>query len=134
MAPERRRSARDYERELRRQELAVARALTQVLPTDRPATAGELGQARGVLNRGLRELRQLKRELAADLRQLQARHRVSPGPSRQPPAAGRRRPEALDAYEAADNAVDEVIARWEGRSAQLASEVERRKPRQRPRR
>jgi len=53
--------------------------------------------------------------------------RAPAGGSRAP----RRRPEELYRYEAAGNAIDEVLERWEARRAQLASEIERRGSRRR---
>ena len=46
MAPERKRSARDYEQALKRQELAAGRALVQALPAEGPPGARELAAAR----------------------------------------------------------------------------------------
>src|SRR5262245_43669070 len=43
------RPAQDYERELRRHELAIGRSLTSVLPSDRPARMRELVEARRVM-------------------------------------------------------------------------------------
>ena len=45
--------------------------------------------------------------------------------------ASRRRPEELYRYEAAANAIDEVLERWEARRVQLTSEIERRGTRRR---
>jgi hypothetical protein len=122
---ERRRSAQQYEQELKRHELAAARALVQVLPTDRPAAARDLAAARRALTQALFDLRRLGRELDHDLEQLQARQ---PGPTR-PPASGqpgRRAPEEVYRLEAARNAIDEVLERWENRRTQLGEELERR--------
>ncbi len=108
------RSPRQYEEELRRQELAVSRALVQVVPTERrPKTS---------------ELRQLHAELVVDIKQLEGRDR--PGSGRAPAAGpGRQRQSALDQFEAARDAIDEVLERWERRRDQLSAEIDRRSPR-----
>src|SRR4029453_11108992 len=49
VAPERRRSARDYEQALRRQELAAGRALVAALPAEGTPGTRELAAARRVL-------------------------------------------------------------------------------------
>jgi len=161
MAPETTRSASGYEEQLRRHELAAGRALLQVLPEGEPPSARQLAEARRALTRALRDLRGLKRELELDLRRLHGGDRQAPGragsggrtpaaPGQQPARtrAGRgqagpqrapgggsrtagRRPEELYRYEAAGNAIDEVLDRWEARRAQLASEIERRSARRR---
>jgi hypothetical protein len=148
MPPEPRRSASDYEQQLRRHELAAGRALTQVLPAGGQPTARQLAEARRALTRQLRDLRGLRRELDQDLRRLRGEQSPAaggpapPGRARAggPPAAGggsrpraprRRPPEELFRLEAAGNAIDEVLDRWEARQAQLASEIERRSTRKR---
>jgi hypothetical protein len=139
VAPERRRSANDYEQALRRQQLAAGRALAQALPADGPAGAKELAAARRVLTQALFELRRLARDLDHELEHLQARQKAArrPGDAQGPrEAQGPRdraraaaRPGELDRYEAARNAIDEVIERWEARREQLTTELERRQPR-----
>jgi hypothetical protein len=130
VAPQSRRSPRGYEEELRRRELAVARALTQILPADRRVTVRELVEARRVLANALRDLRQLERQVAGDIKQLQGRTGTSNGkaaPGR--PVAGQ--PRELPALEASSDAIEEVMARWEGRRDQLAAEIQRRGARNR---
>ena len=136
MAPERRRSANDYEQALRRQELAAGRALVQVLPAGGAAGPRELAAARRVLTQALFELRRLGRDLDQQLEQLQARQRAGrrPGEAQASRDRGQGRPlppGELDRYEAARNAIDEVIERWEGRRDQLSTELDRRQPRRR---
>jgi hypothetical protein len=136
VAPERRRSANDYEQALRRQELAAGRALVQVLPAGGAAGPRELAAARRVLTQALFELRRLGRDLDQQLEQLQARQRAGrrPGEAQASRDRGQGRPlppGELDRYEAARNAIDEVIERWEGRRDQLSTELERRQPRRR---
>jgi hypothetical protein len=147
MPPAPRRSASDYEQQLRRHELAAGRALTQVLPAAGQPTARQLAEARRALTRQLRDLRGLRRELDQDLRRLRGEQPPAaggPAPAGRaraggPPAAGGgsrprapgRRPEELFRLEAAGNAIDEVLDRWEARQAQLASEIERRSTRKR---
>jgi hypothetical protein len=121
---ERRRSAEAYEQELKRHELAAARALVQVLPTDRPAGVRELAGARRALTQALFDLRRLGRELDHDVEQLQAHQPAARPPLRQ--QQGRRPPEELYRLEAARNAIDEVIERWENRRVQLGEELDRR--------
>lgn len=136
VAPERRRSASNYEQALRRQELAAGRALVQVLPADGPPGPRELAAARRVLTQALFELRRLGRELDHELEQLQARQRAGRRPGETQGSRDRTRgaagPGELDRYEAARNAIDEVIERWEGRREQLTTELERRQPRRPP--
>jgi len=110
------RSPRQYEEELRRQELAVSRALVQVVPTERRPKTSELAAARRALSHALHELRQLHQELTGDIKQ----------------AAGRSQQSALDQYEAARDALDEVMERWERRRDQLSAEIDRRGPRRPP--
>jgi hypothetical protein len=125
-----RRSARGYEEELRRRELAVARALTQILPSDRRVTVRELAEARRVLANALRDLRQLERQVANDIRQLKGRTGTNGGgPTRARSGASQAR--ELTAFEAASDAIEEVLARWEGRRDQLAAEIQRRGTRNR---
>jgi hypothetical protein len=135
VAPERKRSARDYEQALRRQELAAGRALVQALPADGPPGARELAAAKRVLTQALFELRRLGRDLDEQIEGLRSRQ---PGPARSgqgaqgrpapPRGAG---PGELDRFEAARNAVEEVAERWEGRRDQLGAELDRRQPGQR---
>jgi hypothetical protein len=133
VAPERRRSASDYEQALRRQELAAGRALVQVLPADGPPGPKELAAARRVLTQALFDLRRLARDLDQELEQLRARQRAGRRPGEAPGSRERARgaagPGELERYEGARDAIDEVIERWEGRREQLASELERRQPR-----
>jgi hypothetical protein len=137
MAPEAPRSASGYEEQLRRHELAAGRALMQVLPAGEPASARQLAEARRALTRAIRELRGLRRQLELDVRRLQGGEGPArsgrPGPGRGQPAARSRppgrQPEGLHRYEAALNAIDEVLDRWEGRRTQLAAEIERRSAR-----
>ncbi len=126
VASEVKRSAAQYEQELRRRGLAVSRALLQALPTDRPPTAREFADARRALAHAIRELRGLRRELDLDIKQLRARPAGAARPRGADTAQARRDAKELARYEAARNAVDEVLARWEGRRAQLAAEIERR--------
>jgi hypothetical protein len=78
-----------------------------------------------VLTQALFDLRRLGRDLDQEIEHLKARRR--PGePTTRGRAAG---PAELDRYEAARNAIDEVIERWEGRREQLSTELERRQPR-----
>jgi hypothetical protein len=122
VAPERKRSARDYEQALRRQELAAGRALVQALPAEGPPGPRELAAARRVLTGALFELRRLGRDLDREIEGLQSRR-----PARAPRGSG---PGELDRFEAVRNAVEEVAERWEGRRDQLSAELERRQPRQ----
>jgi hypothetical protein len=123
VAPERKRSARDYEQALRRQELAAGRALVQALPGDGQPASRELAAARRVLTQALFELGRLGRDLDQGIEGLRAKARQ--GPSR----PGRTTPGELDRFEAVRNAVDEVAERWEGRRDQLSAELDRRQPR-----
>ena len=131
MAPQVRRSARDYEQELRRRELAVGRALVRILPAERQVTVRELSEARRVLAGALRDLRHLERQVAADIQQLRnraagARGGPNGGPAQARPRPAARLPRELPEYEAARNAIEDVLARWESREAQLDAEVHRR--------
>ena len=127
MAPERKRSARDFEQALRRQELAAGRAMVQALPAEGPPGARELAAAKRVLTQSLFELRRLGRDLDEQIESLRSRQGAQgrPAPSR---GAG---PGELDRFEAVRNAVEEVAERWEGRREQLGAELDRRQPRQR---
>jgi hypothetical protein len=134
VAPERKRSARDYEQALRRQELAAGRALVQALPAEGPPGARELAAAKRVLTQALFELRRLGRDLDEQIEGLRSRQ---PGPARSGQSAqGRPAPSRgagpgeLDRFEAVRNAVEEVAERWEGRRDQLGAELDRRQPRQ----
>jgi hypothetical protein len=122
VAPQRKRSAQDYEQALRRQELATGRALVQALPAEGPPGGRELAAARRVLTQALFELRRLGRDLEQEIEGLRARQ----GPAR----PGRSSPGELDRFEAVRNAVEEVAERWEGRRDQLSAELERRNSRQ----
>jgi hypothetical protein len=132
VAPERKRSARDYEQALKRQELAAGRALVQALPAEGPPGARELAAAKRVLTQALFELRRLGRDLDEQIEGLRSRQ---PGPARSsqgtqgrpapPRGAG---PGELDRFEAVRNAVEEVAERWEGRRDQLSAELDRRQP------
>ena len=124
MAPERKRSARDYEQALRRQELAAGRALVQALPAEGSPGPRELAAARRVLTQALFELRRLGRDLDQDIEALRSRKQPT-GPGR--PAPGRAAgPGELDRFEAVREAVEEVAERWEGRRDQLSAELDRR--------
>jgi hypothetical protein len=125
VAPERRRSARDYEQALRRQELAAGRALVQALGADASPGARELAAARRVLTQALFELRRLGRDLDQEIETLRARK----APGRPARAAGGSGPGELDRFEAVREAVEEVAERWEGRRDQLSAELDRRQPR-----
>ena len=128
MAPERKRSARDYEQALRRQELAAGRALVQALPAEGAPRPRELAAARRVLTQSLFELRRLGRDLDQEIEGLRARSKGAAGAAR--PAAQRSNPGELERLEAVRNAVEEVAERWEGRRDQLSAELDRRQPRQ----
>jgi hypothetical protein len=126
-----RRSPRQYEEELRRQELAVSRALVQVVPTERRPKTSELAAARRALSHALHELRQLHQELTVDIKQAAGRERPATGVTGAT-GGGRSRQPALDQYEAARDAIDEVMERWERRRDQLSAEIDRRSPRRPP--
>ena len=137
MAPQRKRSARDYEQALRRQELAAGRALVQALPAEGSPGPRELAAAKRVLTQALFELHRLGRELDQDIEDLRSRQPGPAkgagsrgGPARPGPAARGSGPDELDRFEAARNAVEEVAERWEGRREQLGAELDRRQPRQ----
>jgi hypothetical protein len=126
VAPERKRSARDYEQALRRQELSAGRALVQALPAEGAPGPRELAAARRVLTQSLFELRRLGRDLDQEIEALRARSKGAAGTAR--PAAQRSNPGELERLEAVGNAVEEVAERWEGRRDQLSAELERRQP------
>ena len=127
MAPERKRSARDYEQALRRQELATGRALVQAVGAEGQPGPRELAAARRVLTQALFELRRLARDLDQEIEGLRSK---APRPSRAATGSG---PGELDRLEALRGAVEEVDERWEGRRDQLGAELDRRQPRQRGR-
>jgi hypothetical protein len=130
VAPERKRSARDFEQALRRQELAVGRALVQALGDGGSPGPRELAAARRVLTQSLFELRRLGRDLDQEIEALRSRSKGAAGAAR--PAAQRSNPGELERLEAVREAVEEVAERWEGRRDQLSAELERRQP-QKPR-
>jgi hypothetical protein len=125
VAPERKRSVRDYEQALRRQELAAGRALVQALPAEGAPRPRELAAARRVLTQALFELRRLGRDLDQEIESLRSK-RGSTRPA-QVRGAG---PGELDRFEAVRSAVEEVAERWEGRRDQLGAELDRRQPHQ----
>jgi hypothetical protein len=132
VAPERKRSARDYEQALRRQELAAGRALVQALPAEGSPGPRELAAAKRVLTQALFELRRLGRDLDQQIEGLRSRQ---PAPSKgagagRGPGARGSGSEELDRFEAVRDAVEEVAERWEGRRDQLGAELDRRQPRQ----
>ena len=124
MAPERKRSARDYEQALRRQELAAGRALVQALGDGSPG-ARELAAAKRALTQALFDLRRLGRDLDQEIEGLRAK---GSRPARAAQGSG---PGELDRIEAVRSAVEELAERWEGRREQLGAELDRRQPRQR---
>ena len=135
VAPERKRSARDYEQALKRQELAAGRALVQALPAEGSPGTRELAAAKRVLTQALFELRRLGRDLDEQIEGLRSRQ---PGPARsgqgaqgRPAPARGAAPGELDRFESVRNAVEEVAERWEGRRDQLGAELDRRQPHQR---
>jgi hypothetical protein len=135
VAPERKRSARDYEQALKRQELAAGRALVQALPAEGSPGTRELAAAKRVLTQALFELRRLGRDLDEQIDGLRSRQ---PGPARsgqgaqgRPAPARGAGPGELDRFESVRNAVEEVAERWEGRRDQLGAELDRRQPHQR---
>jgi hypothetical protein len=125
VAPERKRSARDYEQALRRQELAAGRSLVQALGNEASPGARELAAARRVLTQALFELRRLARDLDQEIEGLRAK---GPRATRAAQGSG---PAELDRLEALRGTVEEVAERWEGRRDQLSAELDRRQPRQR---
>jgi hypothetical protein len=127
VAPERKRSARDYEQALRRQELATGRALVQALGDGSPG-ARELAAAKRALTQALFDLRRLGRDLDQEIEGLRAK---GSRPTRAQQGSG---PGELDRIEAVRSAVEELAERWEGRRDQLGAELDRRQPRQRQRR
>ena len=124
MAPERKRSARDYEQALRRQELAAGRALVQALGDGSPG-ARELAAAKRALTQALFDLRRLGRDLDQEIEGLRAK---GSRPARAAQGSG---PGELDRIEAVRSAVEELAERWEGRREQLGAELDRRQPGQR---
>jgi len=110
------RSAQDYERELRRQELAIGRSLTSVLPSDRPPRIRELVEARRVMSGAVRDLQRLTRDLQADLERYSAQRSHT-------------QREVL-AFEAVAGEIEEVLLRWEARLEQLSATIERANRRQ----
>jgi hypothetical protein len=124
VAPERKRSARDYEQALRRQELAAGRALVQALGDGSPG-ARELAAAKRALTQALFDLRRLGRDLDQEIEGLRAK---GSRPARAAQGSG---PGELDRIEAVRSAVEELAERWEGRRDQLGAELDRRQPRQR---
>ena len=122
MAPERKRSARDYEQALRRQELAAGRALVQALGDGSPG-ARELAAAKRALTQALFDLRRLGRDLDQEIEGLRAK---GSRPTRAAQGSG---PGELDRIEAVRSAVEELAERWEGRREQLGAELDRRQPR-----
>jgi hypothetical protein len=124
VAPERKRSARDYEQALRRQELAAGRAVVQAVGADGSPGARELAAARRVLTQALFDLRRLARDLDQEIETLRAK---GPRAGRAAQGSG---PGELDRFEALREAVEEVAERWEGRRDQLSAELDRRQPRQ----
>jgi hypothetical protein len=126
VAPERKRTARDYEQALKRQELAAGRALVQALGDGTAPGPRELAAARRVLTQSLFELRRLGRDLDQQIETLRAKQ----GPARTAQARGAGSGE-LDRFEAVRDAVEEVAERWEGRRDKLSAELERRQPRSR---
>jgi hypothetical protein len=125
VAPERKRSARDYEQALRRQELAAGRALVQAVGNQASPGARELAAARRVLTQALFDLRRLARDLDQEIEGLRAK---GPRAARTPQSSG---PGELDRLEALRGTVEEVAERWEGRRDQLSAELDRRQPRRR---
>ena len=123
MAPERKRTAQDYEQALRRQELAAGRALVQALPAEGKPGGRELAAARRVLTQALFELRRLGRDLDQEIEGLRKRQ----GSTRPGQARGAGSGE-LDRFEAVHDAVEEVAERWAGRRDQLGAELDRRQP------
>jgi hypothetical protein len=124
VAPERKRTARDYEQALKRQELAAGRALVQALGDGTAPRPRELAAARRVLTQSLFELRRLGRDLDQEIEGLRKRQ----GPGRPAQARGGGSGE-LDRFEALRDALEEVAERWEGRRDQLSAELDRRQPR-----
>jgi hypothetical protein len=121
VAPERKRSARDYEQALRRQELATGRALVQALGDGSPG-ARELAAAKRALTQALFDLRRLGRDLDQEIEGLRAK---GSRPTRAAQGSG---PGELDRIEAVRSAVEELAERWEGRRDQLGAELDRRQP------
>jgi hypothetical protein len=130
VAPERKRSARDYEQALRRQELATGRGLVQALGAEGTPGPRELAAARRVLTQALFELRRLGRDLDQEIEGQRSRQQGSGSAAgRTGRQQGRAAPGELDRLEAARSAVEELAERWEGRRDQLSAELDRRQPR-----
>jgi hypothetical protein len=110
-AAEVRRNAQEYERELRRRELAIGRSLTGVLPSDRPARIRELVEARRVLSAAIRDLQRVVRDLETDLERYRGQR-------------SHQQREVLG-YEAVAGEIEEVLLRWEARREQLSATIER---------
>jgi len=115
MALQHHRTARQYEDELRKHELALARSLQQAVPSGGVPSPGELAGVGRALGRAIRELRTLRRDLIADLHDSEQHSKGRPAPGARP---ARSRNDVI-AYEAAGNAIDEVLERWERRREQL---------------
>jgi hypothetical protein len=115
MALQHHRTARQYEDELRKHELALARSLQQAVPSGGVPGPGELVGVRRALARAIRDLRTLRRDLIADLHDSEQHSKGRPAPG---PRPARSRNDVI-AYEAAGNAIDEVLERWERRREQL---------------
>jgi hypothetical protein len=131
VAPERKRSARDYEQALRRQELATGRGLVQAVGDEATPGPRELAAARRVLTQALVELRRLGRDLDQEIEALRSRqHGPGSAAGRPTRTQGRAAPGELDRLDAVRAAVEEVAERWEGRREQLSAELDRRQPRQ----
>jgi hypothetical protein len=128
VAPERKRSARDYEQALRRQELAAGRALVQAVGPEASPGPRELAAARRVLTQALFELRRLARDLDQEIETLRSRKQPPAGIPQPRPAPRRSDPDELARIEAVRSAVEEVAERWEGRRDQLSAELDRRQP------
>ncbi|HEY4727429.1 MAG TPA: hypothetical protein VIJ32_04395, partial [Actinomycetes bacterium] len=94
MAPEGKRSARDYEQALRRQELAAGRALVQAVGAEGSPGPRELAAARRVLTQALFELRRLGRDLDQEIETTRSRKPGASGAAR--PAAQRSSPGELE--------------------------------------
>jgi hypothetical protein len=115
MALQHHRTARQYEDELRKHELALARSLQQAVPGEGVPSPSELVGVRRALARAIRDLRTLRRDLIADLHDSEQHSKGRPAPG---PRPARSRNDVI-AYEAAGNAIDEVLERWERRREQL---------------
>ena len=112
VTPGRKRSARDYEQALRRQELAAGRALVQAVGSEGSPGARELAAARRVLTQALFDLRRLARDLDQEIEGLRSRR--SPAGSARSGAARPAQgpgPGELDQLEVLREAVEEVAER-----------------------